>query len=112
MYSRVGVAALAAAKLAAEPVSFALRLVNVGFCGVNVDDSSEGDKNKSKDYAMLANLDLAQVEAITEELLSAHWPLVPGRSLPKAAWGVPHSPGTLTRSALSNVQLTASLGGG
>jgi len=33
-------------------------------------------EEKSKDYAMLANLDLAQVEAITEELLSAHWPLV------------------------------------
>lgn len=34
------------------------------------------DEKKSKDYAMLANLDLAEVEAATQELLSAHWPLV------------------------------------
>jgi len=34
------------------------------------------DEKKSRDYAMLANLDLAEVEAATQELLSAHWPLV------------------------------------
>lgn len=34
------------------------------------------DEQKSKDYAMLANLDLAEAEAATKELLSAHWPLV------------------------------------
>jgi len=34
------------------------------------------DEQKSKDYALLANVDLAEVEAATEELLSAYWPLV------------------------------------
>jgi hypothetical protein len=34
------------------------------------------DERKAKDYAQLAGLDLAQVEAATEELLTDHWPLV------------------------------------
>jgi len=34
------------------------------------------DEQKSNDYAMLANLDLSEVEAAAEELLAAHWPLV------------------------------------
>lgn len=40
------------------------------------------DEQKARDYAQLAGLDLAQVEAATKELLSAHWPLV--RSLADA----------------------------
>jgi hypothetical protein len=40
------------------------------------------DEQKARDYAQLAGLDLAQVEAATEDLLSAHWPLV--RSLADA----------------------------
>jgi len=34
------------------------------------------DEQKSNDYARLANLNLAAVEAATEKLISAHWPLV------------------------------------
>jgi hypothetical protein len=34
------------------------------------------DEQKARDYAQLAGLDLTQVEAATEDLLSAHWPLV------------------------------------
>jgi hypothetical protein len=34
------------------------------------------DEQKARDYAQLAGLDLAEVEAAAEELISAHWPLV------------------------------------
>lgn len=38
--------------------------------------ASYTDEQKSKDYAMLTNLDLAEAEAATKEMLFAHWPLV------------------------------------
>jgi len=34
------------------------------------------DEQKAGDFAHLAGLDLAEMEAATEDLLSAHWPLV------------------------------------
>jgi hypothetical protein len=34
------------------------------------------DEQKAQDFAQLAGLDLAQVEAATEKLISDHWPLV------------------------------------
>jgi len=34
------------------------------------------DEQKARDYAQLASLDLAEVEAAAAELLSVHWPLV------------------------------------
>ena len=34
------------------------------------------DERKARDYAQIAGLDLAQVEAAAKDLLSAHWPLV------------------------------------
>ena len=34
------------------------------------------DEQKARDYAQLAGLDLTQVEAATEKLISDHWPLV------------------------------------
>jgi hypothetical protein len=34
------------------------------------------EEQKASDFAQLAGLDLAQIEAAAEELISAHWPLV------------------------------------